>query len=172
MRNEIQDEKVSRVTPVVEHMTMLRVSWHFEKVGYFIMFFLVFLAMLGVFSNGVLSDKEVRSRDGLLSISYERFVRNGTQTEWKVKIKDNSDHPMTLAVSDSLESFYVIENIQPQSVQVSHQGQHLLFTIPDGEKQQWHTFTFILRPKTWGEFNATLSELGSGPVVIKQWIYP
>ncbi|MEE4410267.1 MULTISPECIES: hypothetical protein [unclassified Serratia (in: enterobacteria)] len=172
MNSVKRNEQDSRTIPVKEHIIILRITWWIEKLGYLLMFAVVLLALLGVFSNGVLSSKQETDEDHLLSINYERFARNGTQTEWIVRIKDNNDHPITLEVSDTIDKFYVIENIQPQSVQVSHQGERLFFIIPDNKEQQWHTFTFTLRPKEWGSFNANISIAGEKPITINQWIYP
>ncbi|WP_273855224.1 hypothetical protein [Serratia liquefaciens] len=172
MPKNIKDEKVSRTEPITEHITILRFSWALEKLGYILMFAIVILALLGGFSNGIMSKKEGANPENTLRINYERFVRYGTQTQWTIKIKDNENAPISFNITDSIENFYIIENIQPQSALVSHQGQSLHFTIPDNEKQQWYTFTFILRPKAWGSFNATVSGIGAVPVVINQWGYP
>jgi len=172
MKTDSDDEKTSRKVPVVEHIPLLRVSWWLERLGYFSIFIVMFLALLGFFSNGVLSDKEKQNESQTLKINYEKFVRNGTQTELKIRIKDQENKAITIKISDQFDNFYIIESVVPQSLQVSHQGNNLYFTSPDGASQQWHTFTFILRSKEWGGFQATITGADGKPVTINQWIYP
>ncbi|CAI0989655.1 hypothetical protein [Serratia proteamaculans] len=172
MKTDADDEKTSRCVPVVEHIPLMRVSWWLEKIGCFSIFTVVFLALLGFFSNGVLSDKEKQNESQTLKINYEKFVRNGTQTEVKIRIKGQENKAITIKISDQLDDFYMIESVLPQSLQVSHHGNNLYFTSPDNASQQWHTFTFILRSKEWGEFQATITGADGKPVTINQWIYP
>ena len=171
-KEDVQDEKISRRTPVVEHITLLRVSWMIEIAGYFFLFSIVILALSGVFSSGVLSEREAISDGGLLKVNYERFARNGKQTQIKIQVKSESNQPVTISLSSELMDYYLMENIQPQSVQVTHMGRKLLFTLPKGLQQQWYTFTFILRSKEWGGLHTTVNGPEGNQIVIKQWIYP
>ncbi|MBI6183598.1 hypothetical protein JEQ07_24775 [Serratia proteamaculans] len=172
MEIERDDEIKSRNVPVVEHLPLLRVSWCLEKLGYIFIFTVVFLALLGFFSNGILSDKEKLNESETLKINYEKFVRNGTQTELKIRIKDDGNKNITVTISDQLDTFYMIESVVPQSLQVRHQGNNLYFTSQINASQQWHTFTFILRSKEWGEFETRITGEDGKPVTINQWIYP
>lgn len=172
MKKDRDDEKKSRNVPVIEHLPLLRVSWHLEKLGYFVIFTVVFLALLGFFSNGILSDKEKFNESKTLKINYEKFVRNGTQTELKIRMKNDENKYIIVIISDQLDNFYMIESVVPQSLQVSHQDNNLYFTSPKNASQQWHTFTFILRSKEWGEFQARITGADGKPVTINQWIYP
>lgn len=172
MKIDSDNEKISRKTPVIEHIPLLLVSWRLEKPGYFFIFFVVFLALLGFFSKGVLSDTEKLSETKMLKINYEKFVRNGTQTELKVRMKDGENKAITITISDQLDSFYIIESVIPQSLQVSHHGNNIYFTSTNNASKQWHTFTFILRSKEWGAFQARITGADGKTVTIKQWIYP
>ncbi|MGO4745635.1 hypothetical protein [Serratia quinivorans] len=172
MKTNPNNEKESRNTPVVEHISFLRLSWVLEKVGYLIMFTIVILALLGFFSNGILSHQEIVSKNKTVKITYEGFARNGTQTQWKIMAKDNGVEPLVISITDEFDNFYVIENVVPQSLQVSHKGKVIYFTVPDGLKNQWHTLTFVLRSKEWGGFKATVNGAETESVNIQQWIYP
>jgi len=171
-RRKIQEEKISRTKPVVEHITMLRSSWVLKIFGYLLMACIVMLALLGVFSNGVLSENEIISNDVSLKVNFDRFVRNGTQTQWKIQIKSKSNQPVILSVSPELIDYYLMENIQPQSVFITYLKDELIFTLPSGGEQKWHAFSFILRPKKWGGFRANIGGQGGDHIIIKQWIYP
>ncbi|WP_260514174.1 hypothetical protein [Serratia fonticola] len=171
-RRKIQEEKTSRTKPVVEHITMLRFSWLLGIFGYILMGCIVLLALLGVFSNGVLSENEIISNDASLKVNFDRFVRNGTQTQWEIQIKSRSNKPVSLSVSPEVIDYYVMENIQPQSVLVTYLKDEVIFTIPSGGEKKWHAFSLVLRPKQWGGFRARIGEQGGEHIVIKQWIYP
>ncbi|EFE95088.1 hypothetical protein [Serratia odorifera] len=168
----IQSEKQSRQTPVTEDIPLLRLSWLLEKLGYVLMFSVVIAALAGVFADGILSDTRQQNVNGTLTVDYQRFARQGAQSQWRVKIKDDGDGPLTLMVSDSLTASYLIENIQPQSVQVTQRGNEILFSVPDDDRQQWHTFNLTLRAQDWGRFSASLADGETPPIVIHQWIYP
>ncbi|MCS3408107.1 hypothetical protein [Serratia sp. AKBS12] len=168
----IKNEKQSRQTPVTEDIPLLRLSWFLEKLGYALMFSVVGAALAGVFADGVLSNTRQENPNGTLTVDYQRFARQGAQSQWWVKVKDDGDGPLTLTVSDSLTASYLIENIQPQSVQVTQRGNQILFSVPDDDRQQWHTFSLTLRAQAWGRFSASLAHGEAPPIVIHQWIYP
>lgn len=171
-QEKIHDEKTSRVIPVKEHITMMRLSWQLAKVGYLVMFSIVILALLGFFSNGVFSEREVVSREGDFKMNYERFARNGTQTQWRMRLKSEANQTVRLSFPESLVEFYVIENVQPQSLNVTHVNRKIIFTLPVSVKRENYTLTFTLRPQKWGSFSARLADENGDWVVIKQSIYP
>ncbi|WP_426506252.1 hypothetical protein [Serratia proteamaculans] len=171
-QDKIHDEKTSRAIPVKEHITMMRLSWQLAKVGYLVMFSIVMLALLGFFSNGVFSGREAVSREGDFKINYERFARNGTQTQWRMRLKNQTNQSIRLSFPESLLEFYVIENVQPQSLNVTHVNRKIIFTLPVSVKRENYMLTFTLRPQKWGSFNALLADENGDWVEIKQWIYP
>jgi len=171
-QHKMHDEKTSRAIPVKEHITMMRLSWQLAKVGYLVMFSIVMLALLGFFSNGVFSEREAVSRKGDFKVNYERFARSGTQTQWRIRVKNESNQSVRLSFPESLMEFYVIENVLPQSLNVTHVNRKIIFTLPVSVKRENYTLTFTLRPQKWGSFSARLADANGDWVEIKQWIYP
>ncbi|SED65477.1 Protein of unknown function [Pseudomonas frederiksbergensis] len=68
----------SRDYPVREDMAHQVKVWQFERWGWYFLALVVLLALLGLFSRGPLSTRDVQGDDGKVRVQYERFHRHGS----------------------------------------------------------------------------------------------
>lgn len=104
----------SREFPVREDMAYQLKVWRFERVGWYGLVLLVILTLLGLFSRGPLSSRDVQSLDGRLGVKYELFHRNGSNNAMIIHLKGQPGAVLEVELGgDWLEGFDV-QALQPQ----------------------------------------------------------
>lgn len=81
------DEFCDRDYPFQEYMHVQQRHWRLERAGWVVFLVIVLLALLGVFSQGVLSLTTARSADAALAVDYQRFERNSAASEITVRLR-------------------------------------------------------------------------------------
>ncbi|HHE0256821.1 TPA: hypothetical protein ACOZ3K_004200 [Yersinia enterocolitica] len=165
-------QKTSRSIPVKENLKISCFFWHLQKIGYFSMFLIVAGALLGIFSNGILSRIHLFNTEKSFQIAYQYFARQGTQDQWEIKVKSNSQRPLQFQISDSLISAYAIEELQPQSIQIKQHRNILIFIVPQSKEDEWVTIRLRMRATQWGYFKVKIIDQFGTILTLKQWIYP
>jgi hypothetical protein len=113
----------SREFPVREDMAYQLKVWRFERVGWYGLVLLVILTLLGLFSRGPLSSRDVQSSDGRLGAKYEFFHRNGSNNAMILHLKGTPGAVLEVELGgDWLEGFDV-EALHPHPVRSASAGQ-------------------------------------------------
>ncbi|NUW61230.1 hypothetical protein [Cronobacter muytjensii] len=171
MAKSISDERVSRETPVREHMHAQRVEWRIQQGGNWLLFTIVVIALLGGFSDGWLSETSITNREKSLTIEYQRFLRAESDEPFALRIQGPKNQPVTLTFGGDLPDRFVLQTLQPQPV-VAHTGQHTLTLTfpptPDGAHAVW----MVTQPQSAGRLSSTVTLNGASPVHLTQWVYP
>ncbi|ALB71641.1 hypothetical protein [Cronobacter muytjensii] len=171
MAKSVSDERVSRETPVREHMHAQRVEWRIQQGGNWLLFTIVVIALLGGFSDGWLSETSITNREKSLTIEYQRFLRAESDEPFALRIQGPKNQPVTLTFGGALPDRFVLQTLQPQPV-VAHTGQHTLTLTfpptPDGAHAVW----MVTQPQSAGRLSSTVTLNGASPVHLTQWVYP
>ncbi|ELY2495123.1 hypothetical protein ACOZ06_001594 [Cronobacter muytjensii] len=171
MAKSVSDERVSRETPVREHMHAQRVEWRIQQGGNWLLFTIVVIALLGGFSDGWLSETSITNREKSLTIEYQRFLRAESDEPFALRIQGPKNQPVTLTFGGDLPDRFVLQTLQPQPV-VAHTGQHTLTLTfpptPDGAHAVW----MVTQPQSAGRLSSTVTLNGASPVHLTQWVYP
>ncbi|MEX5384268.1 hypothetical protein WCE10_14445 [Cronobacter muytjensii] len=171
MAKSVSDERVSRETPVREHMHAQRVEWRIQQGGNWLLFTIVVIALLGGFSDGWLSETSITNREKSLTIEYQRFLRAESDEPFALRIQGPKNQPVTLTFGGDLPDRFVLQTLQPQPV-VAHTGQHTLMLTfpptPDGAHAVW----MVTQPQSAGRLSSTVTLNGASPVHLTQWVYP
>ncbi|ELY4662628.1 hypothetical protein [Cronobacter muytjensii] len=171
MAKSVSDERVSRETPVREHMHAQRVEWRIQQGGNWLLFTIVVIALLGGFSDGWLSETSITNREKSLTIEYQRFLRAESDEPFALRIQGPKNQPVTLTFGGDLPDRFVLQTLQPQPL-VAHTGQHTLTLTfpptPDGAHAVW----MVTQPQSAGRLSSTVTLNGASPVHLTQWVYP
>lgn len=166
---EQQDEP--RTYPIEEDLALQRRLWRFERVGWYGLCLIVLLALLGLFSKGPLSHKEVRNAEGTLLIQYQRFVRNGATSQLLLQARGAPAKPLELVLAGDLLEGFSIETIQPAPQLSASAGQGVRLEVqPDSHGTA--RVHLSLRNAGVGLYREEVGLAGSEPVRFTQFIYP
>lgn len=161
----------SRDYPVREDMAYQAKVWRFERGGWYVLVLLVVLGLLGLFSRGVISTREVSSDDGHLHAEYEMFHRNGSTNAMKINLSGKPDATLELDIGGELLEGFSVETLQPQPLRSRNSAQGMrLWLQADGQGQA--TLYLTLRGDGLGLFRSRIESPGSTGVELVQFIFP
>ncbi|HSX71187.1 MAG TPA: hypothetical protein VLF16_09650 [Pseudomonas sp.] len=164
------DEGRSRTYPVHENMPLQRMAWRMERLGWYCLVLLAVLALAGLFSKGPLSTATVASADNSLRLEYQRFARNGAQSQLMIDAR-GAGESLDIVLAGELLDGFSIESMQPQPQQsTSHPGNGLRLRMATNEQGQVRV-RIQLKAGGVGPFASTLS-LADQQVELRQFIYP
>jgi hypothetical protein len=161
----------SRSYPIREDMAYQLKVWRFERVGWYVLVLVVVLGLVGVFSRGLISSRDVSSDDGKIRVEYEMFHRNGSTNPMKISVHATPDSTVELALAGQLLEGFSIETLQPEPLRSrsSSQGIKLwLQTDLDGQA----TLYLTLRGDGLGFFRSQIASPGTHGVKLEQFIFP
>ncbi|MFJ5282807.1 hypothetical protein ACIP66_02970 [Pseudomonas sp. NPDC088429] len=160
-----------REHPIREDMRYQMKVWRFERIGWYLLVLIVLMALVGLFSRGLLSSRDVHSADGKLRVEYEMFHRNGSTNSMKISVSAMPDSAVELELAGQLLDGFRIETLQPEPLRSrsSSQGIRLwLQTDLDGQAKLYIT----LRGDGLGFFQSRIVSPGTNGVKLDQFIFP
>lgn len=161
----------SRAFPVREDMAYQLKVWRFERVGWYVLVLLVILTLLGLFSRGPLSGRDVQTSDGRLAVKYELFHRNGSTNPMVLHLKGAPQAVLEVELGgDWLEGFDV-QALQPQPLRSASAGQGLKLWV-QADAQGEASLYLSLLSEGLGTYHSHITLPGGGSVSFDQFIFP
>jgi hypothetical protein len=161
----------SRDYPVREDMTHQVKVWRFERWGWYILVLLVVLALLGLFSRGPLSTRDVQGSDGRVRVQYEMFHRNGSTNPMQISVVGIPDAMVELELTGALLDGFSIESLQPQPLRATSAGQGMKLWVQT-DAQGRANLHLSLRGAGLGLYHSRVTAPGATPVNLDQFIFP
>ncbi|MCP2072536.1 UNVERIFIED_ORG: hypothetical protein J2Y77_001972 [Pseudomonas lini] len=161
----------SRVFPVREDMDYQLKVWRFERVGWYILVLLVVLTLLGLFSRGPLSSRDLQSRDGSLGVEYETFNRNGSTNPMIVHMKGQPNAVLEVALDGAWLQGFEVQTLQPQPVRAASAGQGMRFWVQADAQGQASLYLSLLG-QGLGIYHGRLAMPGGASLSFDQFIFP
>ena len=161
----------SREYPIREDMAYQLKVWRFERVGWYILVLVVLMGLMGVFSRGLLSSRDVRSEDGKVRVEYEMFHRNGSTNSMKITLSSTPDSQAELELAGQLLEGFSIETLQPEPLRSRSSSQGIMLWLQtdlDGRA----TLYITLRGDGLGFYRSQISSPGINGVKLVQFIFP
>lgn len=125
-----KEERLNRRYPVTENMQVQHAEWVIERFGTVLLLTVVLLALLGVFSNGLLSSAVAISPSGRLQVEYQRFLRNGANSRMTLQVESSANGEVQINLAGNALEGLILESIQPQPVATSsYQGNGLTLRV-------------------------------------------
>ena len=166
-----QDDHRSRQFPVREDMAFQHRVWRFERVGWYVLVLLVILTLLGLFSRGPLSSRELHNRDGSLGVEYEAFHRNGSSNPMIIRLKGQPNAVLEVELGgDWLEGFEV-QTLQPTPVRSAGAGQGMTLWVQADERGQASLHLSLLADGL-GTYHSRIAVFGGATISFNQFIFP
>ncbi len=161
----------NRTHPIKEDMAFQRATWRTERIGWAFLWLIAVLALLGLFSNGLLSSASVESPAGDLRVTYERFQHHGASAEIKLEAAPQSGRQTAIRISAQMLDALTIEAItpRPQAERGVAGGVEFVFAVEPGEPL---TVYMNVRPNKVGFLAGEIGIGESRPARLSQFIYP
>ena len=161
----------SRDFPVREDMDYQLKVWRFERCGWYVLVLLVLLGLLGVFSRGVLSSKDVVSENEQLRVEYEMFHRNGASNSMKITVTGLADTAVELEFEGDLLNGFSVESFVPEPSQARSSSEGMRLWVHTDKRGQARLY-ITLRSDGLGLFQSRVSTPGSEGIALNQFIFP
>jgi hypothetical protein len=162
--NEI--EKISSPLPIDESIGLQNRARFIQQIGIAIIFIVMIMAGLGLFGQGILSNKKVEA-DGNI-VSYEKFGRYGGESKLVFDLVAADDSVSQIAIPAAYFDHFKIETIVPEPDKTSSVNKELIFTFSGSAAKQ---ITFFLSPHETGSIEATIKG-NQTSFKLSHFIYP
>ncbi|WKZ90654.1 hypothetical protein P0E69_10195 [Chimaeribacter arupi] len=172
MASPPQDEFTSRHYPVRENMRRLRRALFLEKLGYLLLFSFIAAALLGVFSNGWLSDRVDTNPDRTVQIKYDRFARQQSEIQLVLHVWPQGRTPAVVQLGGDFVNNYEIVAVQPQTAQMVTTDQGMIITLPTSSASASTALYLTVQPKSFGHYHSEARLSGHPPLRFSQLVYP
>lgn len=158
-------ERVQTTLQIEEDIDLHITSWSMQRIGWCMMLAILVSAALGLFGNGVLSEKKL-SVNGA-SISYERFSRYENNTALEIEASDLNGATSVRFDPEFARSFKV-EKINPEpSGQKIQGGARIDSFRVEGRGQ----ITYFISPRQRGRRTYGL-QVNDSEFRVTQYVYP
>ncbi|MEB2716088.1 hypothetical protein VC136_25880 [Citrobacter freundii] len=157
---------------VKESLRFLNFESGFHKIGFICLLCIVFLASVGAFSGGYLSEVTRKNTLKTTGLQYERFGRLQTEFKFKISAQKYDSVNKTLRIGGDFNKFYEMENIWPQPDSMYSKGNDLYFVYNDSEAMQNFTIWLRVTPVKPGSVKSFLQLNGEPEIRFRQFIYP
>jgi hypothetical protein len=164
-KNKTTVEQVTTDLQMDEQIQMQENGWKFQAIGLLFIIALVLAAALGLFGDGILSQKKQASND--IQIEYERFYRFEARMPVKIKVEDTGVRLMVSFPNSYLQNFE-IESILPEPNNNTFEGDRVQYEF-DGKDRM--NVTFYLIPRKVGNFQSSI-EVNQSHFQINHFIFP
>lgn len=161
----------SRNYPIRENMSYQMKIWRFERFGWYVLVLLMFFGLIGLFSRGLLSSRDVRSADGHIRVEYEMFHRNGSMNSMKVSINAKPETQIELDLSGEMLEGFSIESLQPEPLRSRSLSKGMRLWVQADNQGQANLY-LTLRGDGLGFFRSHVTTPGSPGVTLNQFIFP
>jgi hypothetical protein len=161
----------SRDYPIREDMTYQLKVWRFERLGWYMLVLLMFFGLIGLFSRGLLSSRDVHSADGNIRVEYEMFHRNGSMNSMKVSVSAKPETEIELDLSGEMLEGFSIESLQPEPLRSRSLSQGMRLWL-QADNQGQATLYLTLRGDGLGFFRSHVTTPDSLGVTLDQFIFP
>jgi len=145
--------------------------WRFERWGWYGLLVVIMLALLGLFSHGPLSSREVYGSDGKLSVQYEMFHRNGSSNPMKISVQGAPNATVEVELAGELLEGFSVETLQPEPARSSSAGRGLKMWLPTDAQGRASVY-LTLRGDGVGRFSTRVASPGAAAVDLEQFILP
>lgn len=158
---------------IEEDPTAQRRIWRFERVGWAGLTLVVGAGLLGLFGDGPLSRSEIDGSAGALTVRYERFIHNDTQTTLELRATAvRSDGPRWISVSADYASRVRIERVMPEPERTVVTDKAVRFGFDPEQAGERGVVTIVLTPLRAGVLRAEIGVADGPPVSFTQLVYP
>lgn len=153
-----------------EDLPHTRLFWKIKRIVWIILFFIILLAITGLFSNGYLSDQTKELALGN-KVKYEKFLRFKRESQLNIDCIPNSDSLYYITLSRSYFEKIQLKEITPLPL-FEKQESGKIFYFFSSSSDRIQQVVFALRPIQPGKIHLRISFNGAEETELNQFIYP
>lgn len=159
---------------IEENMAVQRRTWVAERVGWVVMGLLVLAALAGLFAKGPLSSAEARDAEGLLAVTYDRFLRYRAPATIRLDLAAAAvtGDRVSIRVDDAFLSSFGIQEIAPEPSGMALDGAAAVLDFDVAARGRPVTIRFSVMPERVGPTRAEIALAGAAPVRFATFTYP
>jgi hypothetical protein len=140
-------------------------GWIVQRVGWVILAILLVAAILGVFGDGILSNRT--QTNGNVSISYQRFGRFESQQSLKINAT-SVQRELIVSIPQGYLRAMEIDNIIPEPAKQKIENDHLKLSF---DAEELAEVTVYFNPKQIGTTSASV-KIDDQSFLLSHFIYP
>jgi hypothetical protein len=150
-----------------------QMEWRVQRIGWLVWAILLLAALLGLTGSGWFSSEEATSEDRTITVRYDRFLHYHKPTQLEINLKSNeSDDRWQLKVGRSLLDRLQILRIEPEPERREIAPDGIVYAFLRSAGAPAGKVVFHVEYERYGSTQGTISQLGSGPVDLKQFVFP
>jgi Tfp pilus assembly protein PilW len=161
-------QKVS--SPINEDPKFQRATWVVERVAWVLMALIIVAALAGYF-GGASSGRTVRDSTGEVQLDYERFMRNHTPSELKIKARASAAGSVSIQLGKALFEAVEVRSVEPQPRDAALHPDGPVYTFAASSEGE-SDITFTIIPTKVGSIAASIGIAGQPPVRTDIFVYP
>lgn len=156
-----------------EDMEFQRRSWMVQRVGWAMFAFVILLAALGLFGDGILSNARAGQQEAGLLLEYPRFER--FENEFQIKLHADEAAAAGGEIRVRLDQNYLdlveIDSISPEPDSEIKDAEGITYIFKASEASPF-TAHFYIIPRKPGPLSGTFRLQNGETVRFSQFIYP
>lgn len=168
-RKTAVDETKDRQHPFQEGMQFQRLSWRLRTIAWSVMAAFIFAAVLGVFSVGPLSNIQLTSGDGSVTLDTQRFLRNGATEQITIRYRAEQPGDYEVVLAPAVADAFEITEVQPAPTESRRDAAGLHFRFSGSANE--NIASLSIRPEHIGPVNGEIV-VGGSPINWRSFIYP
>lgn len=157
-----------------EDIAHQQTMWRVERVGWVLMALILVAALLGLLGPGPLSHTTANDRQSVLSVEYDRFVRNQAPVEFRIYLSSGAVHEgdVRLWLNREFVMRAQIDQINPEPERTELDSRRFIYVLAAPKLEESSQATIHFKPNGFGLTRVQLGIDGGAEVEFTQWVYP
>ncbi|WP_152082135.1 hypothetical protein [Enterobacter oligotrophicus] len=166
------NRKNEKVPGINESYRLLTFEFAFRQVGFIVLLGIIVAAVAGLFSSGVVSDREKINSAKSLTISYERFGRRQTESRMQLTFPVKSEGKYIISMTTESREAYEPGSVWPQPDSMYSRGNTLFFVYNHLKTEDTFSVLLFITPSKAGKWANVIRVNNEPDIHFWQFIYP
>lgn len=166
------NRKNDKVSGVNENYHLLKFEYIFRQVGFVILLAIIVAALVGLFSQGVVSSVEKINATKSVRLDYERFGRRQTESRMQLTFLVKAAGKSTINLTTENSNAYEPGSVWPQPDSMYSRGRTLYIVYDALKTGDNITVWIFITPSRAGKWNNVIHVNNEPGIQFWQFIYP
>jgi len=154
------------------HLAFHSWSWRVERFAWWGMLLILAAAVCGLFGDGLLSRRQLRTADGSMVLEYDRFGQVSADTILNLSLQFRElPGPHNVWIQRSYLDHFDIKQVTPNPRVTELSGDGWLYTFAPSQAGESFPIRAILNPRHAGRFSGCINSEGRA-LCFQQFVYP
>jgi hypothetical protein len=147
-------------------------SWRAERIAWWGILLILGAALFGLFGEGFLSHKQLRTADGSIVLDYNQFAQVSADTILNLSLQfQELQGPRRLWINRSYLDHFDIKQVTPNPSAMELSGDGWLYTFGTSQSGKFFPIRVILNPRHAGRLSGWVNSEGRA-LCVQQFVYP